>query len=74
MFSKIAGYKINTQKESIAFLQKWHAHKEMRETVPFTTASKKFLNKSNQRSELYNEKLRHQQKKKITEDGIFHTY
>ena len=40
-FSKVAGYKINTQK-SVAFLYtKTKDQKEFKETIPFTVASKK---------------------------------
>ena len=54
-FSKVAGYKINTQK-SVAFLYTNDelAEREIRKTVPFTVASKKNKiprNKPNQGSE-----------------------
>ena len=41
-FSKVAGYKINTQK-SLAFLytNNEKSEKEMKESIPFTTAKKK---------------------------------
>jgi hypothetical protein len=41
-FSKVAGYKINIQKSNV-FLNtnKDHAEKEVKETIPFTIASKK---------------------------------
>ena len=41
-FSKVAGYKINTQK-SLAFLytNNEKSEKEMKELIPFTTATKK---------------------------------
>jgi hypothetical protein len=55
-FDKVAGYKINTQK-SVAFLytNNTQAEKEIRETIPFTIASKTIkhlginLRKRNQR-------------------------
>ena len=41
-FSKVAGYKINAQK-SLAFLytNSNHSEKEIKETLPFTTATKR---------------------------------
>jgi hypothetical protein len=41
IFSKVAGYKINTQK-SVAFLytNNEQSEKEIRKTIPFTIASK----------------------------------
>ena len=44
-FSKVEGYKINTQK-SLAFLYTSNekSEREIKESIPFTTASKKELN------------------------------
>ena len=44
-FSKVAGYKINTQK-SLAFLYTSNekSEREIKESIPFTTATKKELN------------------------------
>ena len=44
-FSKVAGYKINTQ-ESLAFLytNNEKSEREIKESIPFTTATKKELN------------------------------
>ena len=41
-FSKVAGYKMNTQ-ESLAFLytNKEKSEREIKESIPFTTATKK---------------------------------
>ena len=38
-YSKVAGYKINTQK-SLAFLYTEKKEREIKETIPFTTATK----------------------------------
>ena len=45
-YSKVAGYKINTQK-SLAFLYNEKAEREIKETIPFITAMKriKYLGK-----------------------------
>ena len=42
-YSKVSGYKSNTQK-SLAFLytNNWKTEREIRETIPFTIATKKF--------------------------------
>ena len=39
-YSKVAGYKINTQK-SLAFLYTEKVDKEIKETIPFTIATKR---------------------------------
>ena len=59
-FSKVAGYKINTQK-SLAFLytnnEKWE--REIKESIPFTTATKRIkylgINLPKETKELYTE-------------------
>ena len=61
-FSKVAGYKINTQK-SLAFLytNNEKSEREIKESIPFTTATKgiKYLgiNLCMDTKELYTEKL-----------------
>jgi hypothetical protein len=72
MFSKIAGYKINTQKE-VAFLytNNEHSEKEIRKTISFTIASKNFkyqrINLTKEVTDLYNKKYK-SRKKEINED------
>ena len=59
-FGKAAGYKINTQK-SLAFLytDKERAEREIKETVPFTIASKRIkhlgINLSKEAKDVYSE-------------------
>ena len=59
-FSKVAGYKINTQK-SLAFLHTNNekSEREIKESIPFTTATKKVkylgINLCNETKELYTE-------------------
>ena len=59
-FSKVAGYKINTQK-SLAFLytNNKRLETEIKETIPFTTASKRIkylgINLSKEAKDLYSE-------------------
>ena len=50
-FSKVAGYKINTQK-SVAFLYVTNelSEKETKKTIPFTVASQKTKTKTNPRN------------------------
>ena len=74
-FGKVAGYKINTQK-SITFLYTNNeiSKREIRETVPFTTASKgiKYLgiNLPKETKVIYSQILRHWWKKSKTQiDG-----
>ena len=55
-FSKVAGYKINTQK-SVAFLYTNNetTEREIKESIPFTVAQRNYKiprNKSNQRGEI----------------------
>ena len=63
-FSKVAGYKINTQK-SLAFLytNNEESEREIKESIPFTIATKtiKYLgiNLPKEAKELYIENLRH---------------
>ena len=49
-FSKVAGYKINTQK-SVAFLYTNNKliEREIRKTIPFTIASKRIKNQGSER-------------------------
>ena len=62
-FSKVAGYKINTQK-SLAFLyiNNEKSDREMKESIPFTTASKRIkylgINLPKETKELYKENYR----------------
>ena len=59
-FSKVVGYKINTQK-SLAFLytDNEKSEREMKESIPFTTATKRIkhlgINLSKETKELYTE-------------------
>ena len=59
-FSKVAGYKINTQK-SLAFLytNNEKAEREIKESIPFTTATKRIkylgINLPKETKELYTE-------------------
>ena len=41
-YSKVAGYKINTQK-SLAFLYNEKTEREIKETIPFTIATKRII-------------------------------
>jgi hypothetical protein len=44
IFSKLPGYKINTQKSVIfPYTQNEHTKKEFRKIIPYTIASKKYL-------------------------------
>jgi hypothetical protein len=71
-YSKVAGYKINLQK-SLAFLytNNEQTGKEYMETIPFTTASKKFkylgVNLTKDVNDLYKENCK-PMKKEIEED------
>ena len=62
-FSKVAGYKINTQK-SLAFLytNKGKSEREIKESVPFTIATKRIkylgINLHTETKELYTEKYK----------------
>ena len=41
-FSKVAGYKINTQKSlSFLYANKYKSEREIKESIPFTTATKR---------------------------------
>ena len=63
-FSKITGYKINTQK-SLAFLyiNNEKSKREIKESMPFTTATKRIkylgINLPREMKELYTENYRH---------------
>ena len=63
-FSKVAGYKINTQK-SLAFLYTNNEKSErtIKESIPFTTATKRIkylgINLPKETKKLYIENLRH---------------
>ena len=63
-FSKVAGYKINTQK-SLAFIytNNEKSEREIKESIPFTIATKiiKYLgiNLPKETKELYTENIRH---------------
>ena len=60
-FSKVAGYKINTQ-ESLAFLytNNEKSEREIKESIPFTTATKRIkylgINLPRETKELYTDK------------------
>ena len=61
-FSKVAGYKVNTQK-SLAFLytNNEKSEREIKESIPFTTATKRIkylgINLPTERKELHKKKL-----------------
>ena len=61
-FSKVAGYKINTQK-SLAFLytNNGKSEREIKESIPFTTATERIkylgINLPTERKELHKKKL-----------------
>ena len=63
-FSKVAGYKINTQK-SLAFLytNNKNSKREFKESIPFTIATKRIkylgINLPKETKELYTENIRH---------------
>ena len=63
-FSKVAGYKINTQK-SLAFLytKNEKSEREIKESIPFTIATKRIkylgINLPRETKELYTENYRH---------------
>ena len=63
-FSKVVGYKINTQK-SLAFLytNNEKSEREIKESVPFTTATKRIkylgINLPEETKELYTQIIRH---------------
>ena len=63
-FSKVAGYKINTQ-ESLAFLynNNQKSEGEIKESIPFTTATKRIkylgINLPKETKELHTENIRH---------------
>ena len=73
-FSKVAGYKINTQK-SLAFLYTNDelAEREIRKTIPFTIASKRIkylgINLMKEVKDLYPENYKTFNKKKIAING-----
>ena len=62
-FSKVAGYKVNTQK-SLAFLytKNEKSEREIKESIPFTTATKRInylgINLPKETKELYTEKYK----------------
>ena len=63
-FSKVAGYKINTQK-SLAFLytNNEKSEREIKESIPFTIATKRIkylgINLPKETKELHTENIRH---------------
>ena len=59
-FSKVAGYKINTQKPVVfLYTNNERSEREIKETIPFTIASKRIkylgINLSKEAKELYSE-------------------
>ena len=79
-FSKVAGYKINTQK-SLAFLytSNKRSERQIKETIPFTTTTKRIkylrINLSKEAKDLYSEKWKIliKERKDDTKNGeIYH--
>ena len=78
-YSKVAGYKINTQK-SLAFLytSNKRSERQIKETIPFTTTTKRIkylrINLSKEAKDLYSEKWKILMKEKITQTNgeIYH--
>ena len=61
-FSKVAGYKINTQKSvTFPYTNNKIAQREIKETIPFTNASKRIkylgINLPKETEDLYSKKL-----------------
>ena len=78
-YSKVAGYKINTQK-SLAFLytSNKRSERQIKETITFTTTTKRIkylrINLSKEAKDLYSEKWKILMKEKITQTNgeIYH--
>ena len=79
-FSKVAGYKINTQKPlTFLYTNKENSEREIKESIPFTIATKRInylgINLPKETKELYTENyktLMKEIKDDINNGGIFH--
>ena len=76
-YSKVAGYKINTQK-SLAFLYNEKAEREIKETIPFITAMKRIkylgINLLKETKDLYIENYKTLSKRTLIDGEIYHVH
>ena len=75
--SKFAGYKINTQK-SLAFLYNEKAEREIKETIPFTIATKRIkylgIYLPKETKDLYIENYKTLSKRTLIDGEIYHVH
>ena len=61
-FSKVAGYKVNIQKSAFIYINNEKSEREIKESIPFTTATKRIkylgINLPKERKKLYTENFK----------------
>ena len=76
-YSKVAGYKINTQK-SLAFLYNEKAEREIKETIPFIIATKRIkylgIYLPKETKDLYIENYKTLSKRTLIDGEIYHVH